>query len=632
MGRSQHRLFTAVLVVLISCQALAQHQRLGLAPGRIPLEGESEAVVEAICLDQHLLASRDFVPYTEVLNETPDAFVIKRDGGRVPLAQAIKEGLVTISGASDHSQNSGLALKFQSHSPEIKEIVIANATAFGERPGGLIASDSPLLGELAVTKPNETSREKNNRVWKANEKERILQELGYYPDSPVSPHSTEIAIRKFQESHNLGATGLLDSGTSAQLHKDNEKMLSRLSSIGFRPDSKSGRPQAISEPLRDFQRYHDLPETGVVSNDVFANLSKDEEIAREVTRLSKSSGTVDVAIESGNFPHLLTFYRTENGIRSLIENGSQKDYWEIGNDGFARAPLGMAMSWLYFRGQYNDFLDKFSKSAGIPVVSTNVSKDELTKLKTTRSAQHPEAIMVAVHPFQQGRMPQVDYPKATEVARALRHYFGSRTNIFIGQDAQLGVENASNLPILTGSQNIRFYVDGKLDDRGIVKSLEETLSTIDIDAVEADDAAPGKAGIGIVVGKNDENMREVLLQLARQSAFKDGILAIAKCGSPDDITFNSRLIHESNARAVIFYDEKIQPQAVKRVLVSMVRRLKSTGLPDGDWTALFHASVRDAASKATGADLNEILKLNNAHIQTSEMESPLPNRNGRENV
>jgi hypothetical protein len=195
--------------------------------------------------------------------------------------------------------------------------------------------------------------------------------------------------------------------------------------------------------------------------------------------------------------------------------------------------------------------------------------------------------------------------------------------IFIGQDVQLGIENSGRLPVLSGPQDLKFFTDGKrIDDRGIVQSLSDRLSDLDIDLVEAQDAKPGEASIGVVVGKNNEDMRGILLDLAKQHAFENGVLALAKCGSPDDVAFNSQLIHASGARAVIFYDEKIQPQAVKQVLVVLIDRLRTSGVAAGDWTLMFNRSVDDAAAKSTGDLQQEILKLKQAHIQTSELTPP----------
>jgi hypothetical protein len=121
------------------------------------------------------------------------------------------------------------------------------------------------------------------------------------------------------------------------------------------------------------------------------------------------------------------------------------------------------------------------------------------------------------------------------------------------------------------------------------------------------------------VGNNDANMRATVMDLARQGSFKDGILALAKCGRPDDTEFNSSLIRAANARAVIFYDEQIQPQAVKQVLVALIDRLRNDGVRHGDWMSLFRMSVDDAASNSRGVLRDQILKLKHAHIQTSRV-------------
>jgi hypothetical protein len=627
--RNVYRGFVLCLLFAAGCAvSYAQHQRLGLSPQSIRLNDQGASnPVEAFCLDQHVYASTDYVPYANILNEAPAAFAVMRDGTKVPLARAMEQGRVTVQGAGDGSTASGLALKFVSHDGSIREILIEDSTAFGESAGGSISKGSPELKELRTNAPRETSSEKADRVWRSLAPERILQELGFYPSGPVNPTNTQTATRSFQAANGLAVTGSIDSPTSAKLTDVNDALIVRLKRIGFSQKSESKVP-AVSDPLRQFESYHHMPETGRLSARVLERVARDEAVADQMDGLVQKSGTVSQILDLNGFSDVLTFYRADDGVHALVNADSRSDYWISYGGEIERGRESGVLSHLQFGHDFDDFVGRMEDEGDGVVVSTGRLGDkDLSLLENTKSARHPDTITVVVSPFQQGR-PIPDYPirapSATRVARALRHHFGSDTNIFIAQDLRLGLKNAAQMPKLSGPQEIRFFVDGRrIDDRGIVKSLTDRMESIDIDVVEAQNASPAEPGVGIVVGKNDENMRSVLSELAGQGAFRNGILAIAKCGNTDDVEFNSRLIQESGAKAIIFYDEKIQPQAVKRVLVSLVKRLTSAGVEDGDWTKVFRLSVKDAAVGVTGSDLVEILKLRNAHIQTSELITPL---------
>jgi hypothetical protein len=625
MSHLRKILFGLALLAAGSYSTQAQHQRLGLAAQTIRLNADgTSSVVEAFCLDRNLYASREFVPYTTILNENPSAFAVYRDGSKIPLAEAMKNGLVTVEGSGGQTA-SGLGLKFASHKPGLERIEIAQPIGFGESPGGLISSDSAILKQLGTKLPNETAKQKNDRIWQAQAPERMLQELGFYPEGSVNPANTIAATKKFQESVGLSSTGVMDLSTSNHLKTANRDLTKRLNGIGFNGNHDSeSKVKSSSDLLRDFQKYHDLPETGRVSEDVLKHLARDEVLAKQIQDLGHNRGPVSQILGGTQYPDVLTFFRDSKGVHALVSTGSKTDYWAT--DG-AKVQRGIDLgtfSRLQFQHQFNDFVSQADKrSRGLVLSTDQVNDAELKKLESSSAITFPESITVVVSPFQQGR-PVPNYspsiPSATNIARTLRHYFGKDVPIFIAQDLETGLKNAAQMPKLVGPQGIKFFVDEKrIDDRDVVKNLSERLESLDIDVVEADSADLQGAAVGVVVGKNGQNMREALLRLARQGAFKDAILALAKCGDSDDVEFNGALIHASGAKGIMFYDEKIQPQAVKRVLVALTKRLSASGIPDGDWPRLFQLSVDDAAIGLSGTDLNEVLKLRNAHVQTSDL-------------
>ena len=614
------------LLVISSLPTGAQHQPLGLAPQSIRLNADgTSSVVEAFCLARNLYASEEFVPYTSILNENPSAFVVYRNGSKIPLAEAMKKGFVTVEGSGGVTA-SGLGLKFTSHQPDLERIEIGQAMGFGESPGGLISNDSPVLKQLGTRLPNETAKQKNRRIWQAQAPERMLQELGFYSDGLINPSNTIAATKKFQESAGLSATGIMDLSTSNSLKSADEELTKRLRGVGFH-EYADPKLKASSDLLREFQKYHDLPETGRVSEGVLKSLAKDEVLAAQIRELMLTHGSVSQVLAGTQYADVLTFFRDGKGIHALVSSNSKLDYWATEGAKVQRGfDLG-SFGRLQFRHDFNDFINKADKqSRGLIFSTDQVTDADLRKLENSSGSWAPESITVVVSPFQQGR-PIPDFspsmPPPTLIARALRQSFGKDVPIFIAQDLETGLRNAAKFPKLVGPQGIKFFVDEKrIDDRDVVKNLSERLESLDIDVVEADRVDAAGATVGVVVGKNDQNMREVLLRLARQGVFRDAFLALAKCGDADDVEFNSALIQVSGARGIMFYDEKIQPQAVKRVLVALTKRLAASGIPDGDWTRLFQLSVDDAAIGVSGADLKEVLKLRNAHIQISDVIPP----------
>jgi peptidoglycan hydrolase-like protein with peptidoglycan-binding domain len=611
------------LALVFQTLSMGQHQRLGLAPQTIFLQNGT-STVEAFCLDKQLYATRSFAPYPKVLNDVSTAFAITNAGRKIPLQEAIDRRLVVVEGSGLPSTQSGLALRFSSPSKSINRIVFESATALGELTGGLIDSRSPILRELGTNVANETSRQKNDRIWRAQAGERILQELGFYGQNPVTPANTENALKKFQTAAGLPSSGFLDSETSKRLTDEHDQWMVRLRKVGFQASNERSKVEAMSDPLRQFQSYRGLEVTGHLTREAANLIKSDAVIAGEVSALHNSGATSALNVKLDDFPNLFTFFRQKNNVIVLMNNNGAPELWLFNGTKFFRAGFGDTAV-TRFENAFQNTVDKASSNNAIVVSTTELTDTELAELATRKADQKPASVFIAVSPLQQGRsIPgAVPIPQATRISRVLQRHFGANTPIYIGHDLALGLENSKHLPALIGPQRLRFFVDAKrINDRGVITSLSERIGELNIDIVEAQEGGPGEPGIGIVVGNNDGNMRATVMDLARQGSFRDGILALAKCGHPDDTEFNSSLIRAANARAVIFYDEQIQPQAVKQVLVALIDRLRNSGARQGDWMSLFRMSVDDAASNARGVLREQILKLKHAHIQTSRAWTP----------
>jgi Putative peptidoglycan binding domain len=451
--------------------SMGQHQRLGLAPQTISLRNGT-STVEAFCLDKQLYATRSFAPYPKVLNDISTAFAITNAGRKIPLQEAIDRRLVVVEGSGLPSTQSGLALRFSSPNKSIDRIVFEGATAFGESPAGLIESRSPILRELGTNAPNETSREKNDRIWRAQAEERILQELGFYGQNSVTPANTESALKKFQTATGLPSSGLLDSETSKRLTDEHDKWIVRLRRVGFQASNDRSKVEAMSDPLRQFQSYRGLEVTGRLTREVANLIKSDDVIAGEVAALHNTGATSAMHVKLDDFPNLFTFFRHKNNVIALMSNNGVPELWLSNGPEFFRAGFGnTAVTRL--KTAFQNTVDKASSDDAIVVSTAELTETELAELATQKADQKPASVFIAVSPLQQGRsIPgAVPIPQATRVSRVLQRHFGANTPIYIGHDLDLGLENAKHLPALAGPQRLRFFVDGKrINDRGVIAS------------------------------------------------------------------------------------------------------------------------------------------------------------------
>jgi hypothetical protein len=176
--------------------------------------------------------------------------------------------------------------------------------------------------------------------------------------------------------------------------------------------------------------------------------------------------------------------------------------------------------------------------------------------------------------------------------------------VFLANSLGPADKNLDSLPAFKGGSSISMWVDGKLIDKGI-SNVQEELKGAQIEIVEARDAKPGQRPAVLFAGSNTAKFRQNVLEYSRQGNFKDGVIAMAVCGERDDVAFNSRVIRESGAKAVIFYDQKINPTAVQEALARFAERLSKKGTT-GDFRSVWVQSVRDVLTEPH----SEIMKQN----------------------
>ncbi len=659
--------------------ALAQHQRLALAPETFTLTGKGKVrIAEAYCLDLHIYASNSFVPYTQVINEGAAAKVRVGRAAPIPLQTAIARGIISIEGSAvakvegrtiawDQAKKlygddlrdrmvrggTGLGLRIRSNVAEPVTILINEPTALGEQEGDLIAKGSPILAPLkqprVVATPSAAGRAKpqpknavkmQDDIWKAQQSDRILAELDYLHE-PVNPDKIKEALTKFQADYGL-PSGALDGATESELEKQDKKLLDEMSEIGFgpaAPEPGASQMVAASKSIQRFTRYHDMEVTGVYTDAVKAQVAKDKQILEQLKQVAGRPGGPDNLLASAEFPGVVTFFRTQTGITALCKSEDKLDLWSLkGKSVERRVGTGEAV--------LEEFQDRFVTELGgqvsedILVLPAGYSSDELIeglfRMNAEGTAENAggdkdarrKKVLLAVSPLLQGRatseFSKTDSWKQSagnplQLARKLQADIREKADVFVTNDAVLGFENLKNLPVFSKPQDMVIYVDGKIQDRGVVDTLFGSIDKSKIQVVAADKAKPGQGRVSLMVGENDDNFRELVLKKADEGIFQDGILALAKCGEGGELAFNSEIIHRSKARAVIFYDELINIQAVKDVLYEFTKELRENGIPDGDFKSAWLKSVDRAAEAASGDYKDQILKLQNVHVQVRDV-------------
>jgi hypothetical protein len=114
----------------------------------------------------------------------------------------------------------------------------------------------------------------------------------------------------------------------------------------------------------------------------------------------------------------------------------------------------------------------------------------------------------------------------------------------------------------------------------------------------------------------------VILKLGADGAFKDKIVALAVCGEGGEMAFNTHLIREAGAKAVLFYDRMINAQAVESVLLEFTQLLMREGVPDGQFRSLWQRSIAQVLKHANDAEAIEVRKLSMVLFQVAKVEAP----------
>jgi hypothetical protein len=181
-----------------------------------------------------------------------------------------------------------------------------------------------------------------------------------------------------------------------------------------------------------------------------------------------------------------------------------------------------------------------------------------------------------------------------------------------------------------GSQMAVFVDKRRIGSYGEITHVRNALKGAEIRLVKAGNAKTGESPIILFAGQRNENFQALVKQLAAERRFENSLVAFAVCGEGCEVSFNSGIIRESGARAILFYDQRIHPDAVESVLLKFSELLIKEGVPDSKFQQLWRKSVEEVLKNCTPPRCNreDVEKLRDAILQLSA----LPHRRSETNA
>ena len=626
MSRLSGLLRSAVLLSTAAA-AYGQHQRIALAPDEFTLSGHGASkVLDGFCLDKNLVAPIESTTYSEVLAGESRAVVHLPDGDH-PLAQAISSGLVQV-------QVDELKVSFVNKTPNEMSIRLGEPVALGEKPGTIESSSllDPLRGPLPPS--SDTAHDAVQKaIWNANAPERNLRVLSYLDTTSYTPEKGKDAVTRFQQDRHLPVTGNLDAATKSALATEVRTQQQLLTRVGFEPYSGSDGSD-LGTTIRRYEIHNGLPVTGRMTEAVRSAVQSDLARADLFRRINDMDEAPVTSVNGAGMDSVITYrnsldrhmawFATPQGPELWLDNGRQfsrergewaTDLWglwalqdaEYMSDGDAqyvyaapRAPgedLKLQLGGKFFSVPEKD-VPSLIRGETLPAeIAAHLAALKASGEKPSLVIYRDEMLQgkggdagPGMAPFEKSSQRPVD---PLPLAKLLSKH--TDTPVYLANSMEMADDNLDLMPEFRGGRSISMWIDGHLVDKGI-SNVHAELKDAQIEVVEARDAIAGQRPVVLFAGHNTANFRQDVLRYAREGKFEGGVVALAVCGEPDDLAFNSRLILDSDARAVIFYDQKINPTAVQEVLARFAERLSTNG-STGDFRAVWVQSVKDVLAQ-----------------------------------
>ena len=214
-------------------------------------------------------------------------------------------------------------------------------------------------------------------------------------------------------------------------------------------------------------------------------------------------------------------------------------------------------------------------------------------------------------------------------ARELLAQRGPGTEVFIGLDRNLALENAGKLPVLDTQADVAVYLPGKqaaVQDFQALQGIRDTMTGLRF----TEDLAPLPGKVVILTGHSSAELRMWVESLGRSGALRGKLVVLNSCHGAMDTAWNSRLIREFGATGVRSYVEEITPQAVKDVMVHFNNLLKAPRSFGETLEQLWNKAVDRALGEAEFQNLKQQIEKLRLGVTQLSMVGPGPRYPGAE--
>lgn len=221
----------------------------------------------------------------------------------------------------------------------------------------------------------------------------------------------------------------------------------------------------------------------------------------------------------------------------------------------------------------------------------------------------------------------------TELASQLKARYGDKADFLLDDELDTGKANAASMPLVTKSSDIAAYVppndpleketskNAQADAaKNIITNISDYLREAGV-TVERGFAPSAKTNVLVLTGHKDREFVRYVNELGYSGVFKGHVVAMASCYEVGDEALNSRIVRSFGAKAVLFYDRRLNVNAVESVLFELTQLLKGENFSPARLDELLNRSIDKALEKLENAPLrSDMEKMRRSVIQVSQLE------------
>jgi hypothetical protein len=229
----------------------------------------------------------------------------------------------------------------------------------------------------------------------------------------------------------------------------------------------------------------------------------------------------------------------------------------------------------------------------------------------------------------------------TETTARLNARYGNTVDFFLDDELDLGRKNVDQITKVTQGADIAAYVapdeplagmagmverqrpgSGKVEQYNVIKNIQDYLKDAKVHVV-GDLKPSSETNVLVLTGHKETDFVDYVDALGQNGVFRNHIVAMASCYEAGDEALNTRIIQRYGAKAVFFFDSRINPNAVEAVLYEMTQILAAPNFSPTRMDDLLNQSIEQALKDSQNSMiLDEISKLHRSLIQVSRNDDP----------